>query len=575
MVRGTRAVDAARKVARRVAGTGGPPVGAPRPPLDDAVPVAMPTVRPVPEPAEPARASGDAPHWDERITRPIGDKPAWSACYAPHSSMYFDQHGKVRACCQSRGEQLGNVRSQSIREIWDGARVRAMRDDLEQGRFPDDCAFCRWQVSEGDEEVLFARGFDSLEVTSMAPEWPTQMEFALTNTCNLQCVMCSGNFSSAIRAQREGRPPMQVRYGEPFFEELAEFLPHLTAAKFLGGEPLLGREPLRVLEMLASLGAPPAVTITTNATICTPSVERILGRLKPNIVISLDGATAETFESIRLGASFSKVMDNIERYRQLVGPGKLSLTTCLMVDNWHEFPDLLAMASAWSMHLGVNVLHLPTERSLYQLAPEALGAVVDGLRSRRSVVPPDRRRILDEQINALHNRAIALAGSAEGAPAAALPIAPFLQQPGKRSRWGWLPFPEFVATDAVEDTASRAPQVGAEFLVGRDGVLHLQAGPTSVPASLRLLDAEPIETLDDFLAERYATPEELREIEPDFERSGDRHEFLLDGPQGSTLRLSVRARRELGELVGAHYRLEMAATDLDQFENVASRVRTG
>ena len=55
--------------------------------------------------------------------------------------------------------------------------------------------------------------------------WPKHIEFALSNTCNLQCVQCSGELSSAIRAQREHRPPLRSPYGDAFFDEIQEFLP--------------------------------------------------------------------------------------------------------------------------------------------------------------------------------------------------------------------------------------------------------------------------------------------------------------------------------------------------------------
>src|SRR6478752_10394506 len=54
----------------------------------------------------------------------VPEKAVHSACYAPHASMYFDPAGKVRACCTMRGELLGDVRHQSLREIWDGVRTQ-------------------------------------------------------------------------------------------------------------------------------------------------------------------------------------------------------------------------------------------------------------------------------------------------------------------------------------------------------------------------------------------------------------------------------------------------------------------
>lgn len=199
-----------------------------------------------------------------------------SACYAPFASLWFDPHGKVRACCQNSEFPLGDVRHQTIREIWDGQVAERLRGALRADDFSLGCQFCDWQVHERDPSTIFARNFDEHPVPTTQPRWPVKMEFSLTNACNLQCTMCSGEFSSAIRAHREHLPPLPTVYGDAFFGELAEFLPHLQKANFLGGEPFLGREPLRVLDLMADLELDTVVAITTNGTQWSPRVERDL-----------------------------------------------------------------------------------------------------------------------------------------------------------------------------------------------------------------------------------------------------------------------------------------------------------
>lgn len=471
-------------------------------------------------------------------------------CHAPFSSLYFDPRGKLRACCQTRGEQLGDIRHRTIREVWDGARVAAMRTELDAGSYPEACAFCAWQVSEGDEHVLFARGFDDLEVDRV-PEWPRQLELALTNTCNLQCVMCSGDFSSAIRSRREGRPPLPEVYGEAFFVELAEFLPHAEQVQFYGGEPLLGREPMRVLEMIAALPDPPKVTMTTNATIWNPRVERVLETIKPWIVVSLDGATAETFDAIRVGAHLPDVLANVERYRELVGSERVSLTTCLMTSNWHEFPALIELAARWDTHLGVNVLHHPPERSLYQLAPERLAAVVDAL--AEAEVPAERRHLLDEQVMALRNRLEWLRGRADDERGDHhLPIAPFYR-PGGTSRWGWLPFPE--TSDATGPAVEPpAPDPGLDVAVGTDGVLTVTEESGSLAD--RVASGGPVEEMFDAMAAAGIPVEAWTSAEPVPEP--DHHRFTARGRNG-LVAIDIYARRDReGALTGARYRFAPA-----------------
>lgn len=319
--------------------------------------------------------------------------------------MYFDQFGQVKPCCQGVGG-LGHVTRQSLREIWDSARANRLREALAQRALPPGCGFCAWQAEKvGCSE--FARGFDDQDPESLSPLWPVMMEFSMTNACNLQCVMCNGDLSSSIRAHREHRAPLPEVYGERFFEELEEFLPHLVEARFLGGEPLMGREPLRVLDMLAGLERPPRVTITTNGTQWSPRIASICERVPIHFVVSLDGITKETYESIRLGADFDVVMDNLRRFRDYArkhGTG-VSLAHCLMRPNYHEFADLLVFAEEHGFDdVGVNTVLFPGHLSLFQMESAALEAVVDHLDRDGALRAGRLTRLLpvwDQQLDAL------------------------------------------------------------------------------------------------------------------------------------------------------------------------------
>ncbi|MBK6671498.1 MAG: radical SAM protein [Actinobacteria bacterium] len=305
--------------------------------------------------------------------------------------MYFDQFGKVRACCQNDGVHLGDVGTASLREIWQSAEADRMRRALESDDYSVGCSFCAWQVDEGGRASAFARSFDGLEPRDGLPRYPRQMEFALSNTCNLSCAMCNGDFSSTIRSRLERRAPLAAAYGDRFFDELEEFLPHLERASFLGGEPFLATESLRVLHMLADLPDPPEVVITTNGTIATPQVLGLIETLRPHIVVSLDGATSGTYESIRSGARFERVMANLDRFIDILGPSGVSVAHCLMTSNWSEFDRLLGLAEERGLWVGVNVVRYPIHLSLYHRPAAELGHVVCTLRARNPTSLTDVR----------------------------------------------------------------------------------------------------------------------------------------------------------------------------------------
>lgn len=303
------------------------------------------------------------------------------ACRAPFASMYLDQHGFVRACCMNEAHVLGNVRTASLEEIWRGERAARLRRAMEDHDLGLGCDFCRWPVESGRPDLAFSRWFQELPVEGPDPEWPRQMELSITNTCNLQCVMCNGEWSSSIRSQREGLAPLAKVYGDEFFDQLRAFLPHLRRVKFLGGEPFLAAETLRVMELLVEAGSDARCHATTNGTQWTPRVERILEMLPVDISVSLDAATAGTYEQIRVGSSWDTVRANLDRFiavAQRRGT-HVSITMCLMTLNWHEFADFCHLADDLGVSCDVNTVTQPTPFSLYHLPADELAVVVEGL----------------------------------------------------------------------------------------------------------------------------------------------------------------------------------------------------
>jgi MoaA/NifB/PqqE/SkfB family radical SAM enzyme len=295
--------------------------------------------------------------------------------------MYLDQRGQVRACCQNDYHLLGNVTERPLLDIWRGEKARELREAMARQDLDLGCDFCEWQVAKGRPDLAFARWFDQFPVESDEPPWPQQLELAVSNTCNLQCVMCDGEWSSSIRSQREGLPPLPKAYDDAFFEGLVPFLPHLRRVKFLGGEPFLAAETLRVMDLLVDQGLRTECHVTTNGTQWSPRVERILDRLPVGVSVSIDAATAATYESIRVGSSWDTLMANLDRFQERADAKGtyLGLTFCLMVANWHEFFDFCLLADRRGLEGAVNTVRHPHHLSLYMLDADALAEVVSAL----------------------------------------------------------------------------------------------------------------------------------------------------------------------------------------------------
>jgi len=84
--------------------------------------------------------------------------------------------------------------------------VRRLRDALRRDDFGVACDFCDWQVRSGHRSI-HAKIYDELQAGAGDELWPSRMDFTLSNTCNLACVMKGRRAPSRSSARGASRSP--------------------------------------------------------------------------------------------------------------------------------------------------------------------------------------------------------------------------------------------------------------------------------------------------------------------------------------------------------------------------------
>lgn len=320
-------------------------------------------------------------------------------CHAPETSMYFGRDGMVSACCYSRSSPLGSYPSQTITEIWNGARANDMRASLRKNILPGGCELCADKLMARNFSQLMAPTYDSLASLPVpktalhrikhrlfrkeVERWPLQMEFELSNKCNLACAMCSGFFSSTIRTTREKLPPLAEVYDDTFIEQLKPFLQHLRRARFLGGEPFLIEIYYKIWDALMEVNPACEISITTNGTVFNGKVEGVLERLNCHVIISLDSIHKPTYEQIRVNAMLEKTLENVDSITEINRRKNkpVVIAVCPMQSNWREIPDLIKFANARGARVVFNMVVFPLEHSIQSLPRETKKEIADYFRS--------------------------------------------------------------------------------------------------------------------------------------------------------------------------------------------------
>jgi MoaA/NifB/PqqE/SkfB family radical SAM enzyme len=390
----------------------------------------------------------------------IAYDPVEETCRAPFVSVRLSPDGTVQACCVNEAYPLGSIADASLSSIWWGERSDRLRQAMVDADFSLGCQGCGGPRTLGLRHRSLAANYDHFDVPPTLG-WPKHIEFALSNTCNLQCVQCNGDLSSAIRAQREHRPPLRSAYGDDFFEEIQQFLPHLEAAVFIGGEPFLMREVRRVWDLLLELDDPPEVWVTTNGTIWDDRVEHYLHGLKMGVSLSIDGVEPATIEGIRVGAEARSLLENRDRLlaaTRSYGSG-FKLNYCVMPQNWREYLPFLLEADRLDVDVFPARVERPAEHSLFHLPAPDLRAILDAMSDQGDEAADDlgrNRHVWDGTMVELTSHLADLVTPEPGTVAVAAPRRRSPELEAELARW----------TGALTE-AGGAPPVALELRSGR------------------------------------------------------------------------------------------------------------
>lgn len=164
--------------------------------------------------------------------------------------------------------------------------------------------------------------------------------------CNLRCQMCPVQFRPT------GAPHGPLAF-MPFaeFQRLLDQLPALQTLHLQGmGEPLMHPDFFKMVEYATARG----IRVSTNSNLTLLSARRARQLVASGLYelhVSLDAATPEVYERIRVRAKFTRVRRHLEMLMQARAAGggdrpQVRLVMVLMRQNVAELPGLVRLASA-------------------------------------------------------------------------------------------------------------------------------------------------------------------------------------------------------------------------------------
>ncbi len=283
----------------------------------------------------------------------------------PWVHLFVSQYGTVVPCCLAPWEKdqaLGDINEQTVKEIWNGERMREFRQRMLKDEPDNRC----WQCYENEKvglrssrnitNMLYADKMGWVLKTkddgSSDESKPVYWDIRISNLCNFKCRICGHHSSSQwyedARALGLLSHDIKLHRGPKDFERLMQQLefviPELEEIYFAGGEPLIMEEHYQILNMLIERKKTNNIKLRY-ATNFSQTVYKgmdvfTLWAQFEDVYVhaSLDGSGMRG-EMQRYGQSWEQVVANRQRMMEVCPNVDFSIASTISVFNIFHLPD--------------------------------------------------------------------------------------------------------------------------------------------------------------------------------------------------------------------------------------------
>jgi sulfatase maturation enzyme AslB (radical SAM superfamily) len=210
--------------------------------------------------------------------------------------------------------------------MYNSNEFKKLRLDLVNGIQHEACKTC-WQNEKTsgtsyriDSNSMFGVDYEMEEDGYVEPNFD-YIDLRFSNLCNFKCIMCVYGASSNHYGEEQKKLglPKVLNCGDGVVDKIKPYIKNLKSIYFAGGEPLIMKEHFEMLDFLHKNNRNIDIKYTTNLSIIKYEFNDLVSMWKDfknvTVQISLDGLY-EKGESIRIGMSTDKIIENIKRLQE-------------------------------------------------------------------------------------------------------------------------------------------------------------------------------------------------------------------------------------------------------------------
>lgn len=287
-------------------------------------------------------------------------------CY-PWTSMYVSPNGDVKHCCNTNLTKLGNLKTQSIDEIWNGKLYKQVRKKIFEGDY--DGAFCNpnceglrtgrgysWPKEQPGGDLIVGNEKKGKENFKNGVEkvnhFPLYLSLEFSDNCNLRCKMCYYEF----------KPPYTF-IPDNAVAKLLAISKYARTLALMGGEVFMNKMDLHFIDHYEQVEGSTIGFITNGSFLNDEMIKRIEKFKKMWMQISIDATEKDIYESIRRKGNWDSVNENVHRIvkrrnelREKGYEWGISLAYVVMKTNFTNLPDALRYAIDLNVPIGFHIV---------------------------------------------------------------------------------------------------------------------------------------------------------------------------------------------------------------------------
>lgn len=262
-----------------------------------------------------------------------------SFCTLPWLGVYIQPDGDVRNCAITK-QTLGNINSQPLVDILHNPVNQEIKHDMLNDVLHDRCGHChtleknqKFSTSAVSNRIWYLKTLvpKELDIFDQVDNYKLKMlDLRWKNTCNFACVYCGPDLSSSWANELN----MPQRINDKALQQSLDYIySNLDTVEHIylaGGEPLLIKENLILLQHIAKINPDIDIRINTNLSIINNEIYNLLKQFK-NVhwTVSVDSVGAE-FEYVRYGGVWDQFVKNLQQLRQDFDKINFNATWCIL-----------------------------------------------------------------------------------------------------------------------------------------------------------------------------------------------------------------------------------------------------